>query len=473
MEKAPAPYRSLALDALRGFAILTMILSSRIPYGVLPGWMYHVQVPPPRHTFDPMVPGISWVDLVFPFFLFAMGAAFPLALSRKKASGVSALRLTGQIVWRGILLMFFALTIMAVRPHSFDPSLSASSLLLGLLMFGCMFLVFFRYPEKIKKGIRMLLQFAGYAGIFIFFFMMKYPDGSGFLWKRYDIIILVLSNVAIAGSLIWVATETSYIWRLAIMAGLLAIRLSFNAENNWIHSAGVAYPSWMLFQLYFLKYLFIVIPGTIAGDIILSYSRQKRDPENEPVMNRSVYAFISFLMFYMIYLSLAGLYTRLVWQTTAAGIALCGITFYLFRMNTSAYNTFLRSLFSWGAFWFVLGLLFEPFEGGIKKDHSTMSYYFVTSGLAVFMLIGFSILIDIFKKQRWLSILIDNGQNPMLAYAGGTNLLTPLVLLLYIDQSLAALLPGPWPGALKGIIVTGILGLIVQFFTRKKIFWRT
>ena len=72
--------RSLSLDALRGIAILLMVFSSRIPFGVLPEWMYHAQVPPPKHIFDGTIPGISWGDLVFPYFLFAMGAAIPLAL---------------------------------------------------------------------------------------------------------------------------------------------------------------------------------------------------------------------------------------------------------------------------------------------------------------------------------------------------------------------------------------------------------
>lgn len=73
--------RDTSIDALRGFAILTMILSGSIAYGdVLPAWMFHAQVPPPLHKFNATIPGITWVDLVFPFFLFSMGAAMPLAL---------------------------------------------------------------------------------------------------------------------------------------------------------------------------------------------------------------------------------------------------------------------------------------------------------------------------------------------------------------------------------------------------------
>ncbi|MGB9692553.1 MAG: DUF5009 domain-containing protein, partial [Candidatus Sumerlaeaceae bacterium] len=49
--------RFAALDALRGFAILTMVLSGTIPEGILPSWMYHCQVPPPDHKFNPSIPG--------------------------------------------------------------------------------------------------------------------------------------------------------------------------------------------------------------------------------------------------------------------------------------------------------------------------------------------------------------------------------------------------------------------------------
>ncbi|MBP1593213.1 MAG: hypothetical protein H6Q12_231, partial [Bacteroidetes bacterium] len=62
--------RAYALDALRGYAIISMVLSGAIVFGILPGWMYHAQEQPPTHVFNPDLPGITWVDLVFPFFLF-------------------------------------------------------------------------------------------------------------------------------------------------------------------------------------------------------------------------------------------------------------------------------------------------------------------------------------------------------------------------------------------------------------------
>lgn len=86
--------RALALDALRGYAIITMVLSATIISSILPGWMSHAQTPPPEHIFNPEIPGITWVDLVFPFFLFAMGAAFPFSIGqtcRKRKKQINAM----------------------------------------------------------------------------------------------------------------------------------------------------------------------------------------------------------------------------------------------------------------------------------------------------------------------------------------------------------------------------------------------
>ena len=72
--------RIASIDILRGITIAGMVLCANIGYySDLPAWMFHAQTPPPTYAFNPDVPGITWVDLVFPFFLFAMGAAFPFA----------------------------------------------------------------------------------------------------------------------------------------------------------------------------------------------------------------------------------------------------------------------------------------------------------------------------------------------------------------------------------------------------------
>jgi hypothetical protein len=132
-----------------------------------------------------------------------------------------------------------------------------------------------------------------------------------------------------------------------------------------------------------------------------------------------------------------------------------------------------QELFYWAIYWLVLGLFFEPYEGGIKKDKATLSYYFVTSGLAICTIIFFSIIIDVFKKKKWVQLLIDNGQNPMIAYAGVNNFIIPILSLTGLMKLLNMMAITPWLGFLKGLIITILLALFVSLCTRLKIFWRT
>ncbi|GMU87112.1 MAG: DUF5009 domain-containing protein [Ignavibacteriales bacterium] len=463
--------RANSLDALRGFAILTMILSGRVPWGVLPGWMYHVQVPPPAHKFDPSIPGISWVDLVFPFFLFSMGAAFPFALSKKLEKAGSAWKLIPDILWRGALLMFFALVIFHIRPHLLHKTETTATYFLAISLFTLLFLIFLRYPTGWSKNVVYSIKGVSTSILILFLSVFTFSNGEGFSFRRFDIIILVLSNVAIAGSIIWIFTRSNLMIKLLILALLFGIRLSFSVEGNWIALAGKEWPGNLLFQLTFLKYLFIIIPGMIAGDILYTQNKQKQDDATDAPVASVIMIAVS--AFGLILISLVGLYIREIFITFLVSLSVLALMYIL--MKRSGTNLFIkfRELFLWGAVWIILGLLFEPFEGGIKKDPSTMSYYFLTSGLAIMMLIGFSLLFTNLHLTRYFSLLIDSGKNPMLAYAAGTNLLTPLVMLTGIQPLLIELLPGMWPGVVRGIILTLILAIMVMFFTRKNLFWRT
>ena len=132
--------RAYALDALRGYAIITMVLSATIVTQVLPGWMSHAQTPPPDHIFNPSLPGITWVDLVFPFFLFAMGAAFPFSIGKRAEKGDSKLKLVYEAVKRGVQLTFFAIFIQHFYPYVLSSPQDIRAWLLAILCFAFSFL---------------------------------------------------------------------------------------------------------------------------------------------------------------------------------------------------------------------------------------------------------------------------------------------------------------------------------------------
>lgn len=468
--------RALALDALRGFAILTMILSGQIPFhtNTLPAWMYHAQVPPPEHKWIPSLPGITWVDLVFPFFLFAMGAAFPLAISRRLKQGIPKWKILLSIVERGILLGFFALYVQAIRPFVISKNPTSEIFLISLLAFLILFPIYSRFPKNWNLWIQISLRIIGWGAAFLLLFKLKYPDGSGFSLYRSDIIIVVLTNMAVFGAFIWLITQNNLLVRLGLLGILFAIRLSNMPVqiDSWLAHIWNYSPLPWIYKLYYLQYLFIVIPGTIAGDILLKWIDSKNQNEESSWSNLK-YLFIAFLMFFIVFELLVGLYNRWLIETTILTFALLIVAYFLMNKPLNQIEKLYRELFWWAMYWLILGLFFEPFEGGIKKDKATLSYYFITSGLAICTLIFFSIVIDVFKKQKFVNLLIENGQNPMIAYAGVNNFIIPFLYLTGLIKLLNLMAITPWLGFIKGLIITFLLSLFVSFCSRLKIFWRT
>lgn len=92
--------RFLALDALRGLAVALMILVNT------PGSWQHVYSPLLHASWD----GFTFADIVFPAFLFVVGAAMFYALRRAQADAATFLRIAKRsalLVLIGILLNWF------------------------------------------------------------------------------------------------------------------------------------------------------------------------------------------------------------------------------------------------------------------------------------------------------------------------------------------------------------------------------
>ena len=85
---APQTARIASIDALRGFVMFTMIFVNDLagaPKNIVPDWMAHFS---DRHKDGS---GMTFVDLVFPAFLFIVGMSIPFALGPRLKKGDSAL----------------------------------------------------------------------------------------------------------------------------------------------------------------------------------------------------------------------------------------------------------------------------------------------------------------------------------------------------------------------------------------------
>ncbi|MFZ4621765.1 MAG: DUF5009 domain-containing protein [Bacteroidota bacterium] len=467
--------RADALDALRGLAILLMILSGNIHFANhLPAWMYHAQVPPPDFKFNPDLPGITWVDLVFPFFLFAMGAAFPFGLTKKLQSGIALWKINAQVIQRGLVLVAFALFLQHTKPFAFSNDPQPLDWIIGLLSFGVMFAVLVRLPSTVSSAINIGVKAPGIAAAVAILALLRFPDGSGFQLTRSDIIIIVLANTALFGSLIWIYTRENILLRLGILGILIAFRLTQNIDGSWNQMLWNFSPFPWMYKLYYLQYLFIIIPGSIAGDLIYRWINSERSAADElPSIsdNQMVMLFVS--MTAAVTATVAGLFVRAIPETILCVLIMFGISSFILKKGHNGTERLFRSLFHWGSFWLLLGFFFEAYEGGIKKDHPTMSYYFVTTGLAHYTYIAFSVITDHFRRSRMVGLLIDNGQNPMVAYVAGNVFVLPILSLTGLSSILDMLTFDPWFGFIKGLIFTLLVAITAAFCTKKKLFWRT
>lgn len=446
--------RDTALDALRGLAILGMVLSGSLGFGpALPGWMFHAQVPPPLHKFVPTLPGISWVDLVFPFFLFSLGAALPLAMQRV-GSGFQVLKLSAR---RFALLLFFALFtqhmkawVIAVVPDWQAQLLSIGGfVLLGLLLTA-------RTPG--------LLKGAAWAAALALLALLPFQNGAGFDWGRSDIILVVLANMALFGGLQWGATRTRPLLRLALLPLLAAVLLARGLPAD----AGFSATAWLLhatpaawaYQFFYLKYLFIVVPGMFAGEWLL---RQRALPTAAVTPGLAAAALA------LIVLNVALLYRHdaLALQVNLGlSLLLCAAMAWWARRSRA--DALTQRCVQAGGYLLALGLALEALEGGIRKDSSTFSYYFVSSGLAFFALLALRGCAP--GLRDYLAV---HGRNPLLAYVAGSLLLLPLLHLTGLYPLWAGLTDNAGQALLRGLLFTAAVSALTLICTHRGWVWKS
>lgn len=453
--------RIITIDILRGITIFAMILCANIGYNSdLPAWMFHAQTPPPTYAFNPDVPGITWVDLVFPFFLFTMGAAFPLAMRKRLENGTSRWAVTGSLFRRWLTLTIFAIVLGNAYKigSSTRPEIVKGLFSIGL--WAVMFMSLVRLKDERK------CRLINNTGLFLLVVMSVLSvDYLGITLSRWssDIIIMILANIAIFGGLIWMFTKDNLRLRWLILLFIIALKAlsSYTPQAlAWVPSlAGIGW----FFSWSFLQYLVIAIAGSIAGDMLLNHSRSGEKTEVDPYhITAGIIALAAALV------QLWGLFTRHI----LADFIISAVLGAVFVVLTWKRRNIMTWLGYFGFAFMLVGIIFDPIDGGITKDHCNLSYMLTTTGMTA--LTGAFVLMLELKwniKGRGLS---GSGQNPMLAYTV-TNFLTgPVLAMLGIGAWLDTIsLGSPFWGVIRGLTYTLLMVAVTCFFTKKKLFWRS
>lgn len=603
--------RAHALDALRGYAIITMVLSAMEAFSVLPRWMYHAQVPPPDHVFDPTIYGITWVDIIFPFFLFSMGAAIPLSLGRQHAKGESIMKLTWKTVQRWVKLTFFAIFIIHAFPFMLGYEQEWMRYAMPIFFFILLCLMFMPNPFGLSPYKARAITWSAYLVAVGFMLLQPYAGGAPFRLTDSDCIMLILANVSLTGSIIYLLTIGHHLRRLALLPFLVALFMAAHTANSW--PAQLIHTSWLpwLYLPAYQEYLLIIIPGTVAGEWIAQWLEKMKandmskglvdnyQKKNEAVLENgnplkggrgavlengnkvkndekavlekgnplkggreavlenvnkvkndekvvlenenkvrtrseemkdkenALALPVALLSLALIVVNVVLLFGRHLVANLVATMVLTALTAWLLRSRREAGTTgveaakqraaskdassqeaakqevsnreassqeaakqeisnqksssapasptlhFWQRLSSAGAYLLLLGLCLESYEGGIRKDDVTLSYLFVTCGLAFYALLLLTVVCDHWHV-RWLCAPLEMvGKNPMVAYVSASMVIIPVLILTHIYPYIDALSSQPLTGFLKGVLLTALCMALTAWFTHKRWFWKT
>ena len=470
--------RAYALDALRGYAIITMVLSATVVAGILPEWMYHAQTPPPTHAYMPEISGLTWVDLVFPFFLFAMGAALPFSIGGRLERGHKWWRIATDVVLRFLQLAFFAIFIQHFYPYVLSSPQDLRSWLLAIAAFAVLFPMFMRF-EKVPTWGRVVIKVAAYGVAVVMLLTTDFALVPKFSPEFSNIIILILSNVSLFAGVVYLATSAKWLngkgrmVRAVLFVALALLVLGADVAGSWAGDVMHHSPLWWLLRMDYLRYLLILLPAMEAGEMLRESMKESAVATERGKKSDGWAVVLAAASLVLIVATLGTVQNHQIGLWAIVSLATLLVMGVASSRVSGSMGTLWQRLTLLAVVLMALGIMAEPLQGGIKKDPATLGYLFTTAGLAVVVLVALSVVVDYFGCRKASAFLWQSGQNPMVAYVACDLVVYPL---LNITGGVALLWPlysSPWLGALHGVILTTVTILITMLTTRQKWFWRT
>jgi predicted acyltransferase len=252
MSSAETSQRITSIDALRGLVMFTMIFVNDLagaPHKLVPDWMVHYS---DRHRGS----GMTFVDLVFPAFLFIVGMSIPFAirsrLGREGPLWKNVLLVLGHILLRTASLIMLGVIMVNGSPSS--EKMGWSSTVWTVLMYTCAILAFCSISPSRKaapdtpqpkvtllKKITLGLRLAGSAGLIALAVMWRGGMGQqiitfsplGIRHSWYGILGLIGWAYFVA-SLVFLLCRTH---RTGLLACMVLLMCLFPADRKGLFGA--------------------------------------------------------------------------------------------------------------------------------------------------------------------------------------------------------------------------------------------
>src|SRR5207249_2216529 len=255
--------RILSIDALRGITILVMIFVNELA-GVrdIPQWMKHM----PRDA-DAM----SFVDVVFPAFLFIVGMAIPFAINRRLAKGENLLQVQQHILFRTLGLLVLGFFLVNTEGGYNEKAMGIGINLWALLFFAAAILIWKVYRTS-NKVVLYGLSAIGFIVLITLAVIYKGENGEHI-------------------------TQSSY--RIRFLQGIIFILLLFASGyflRTWFKISKIyTTPTWCLFNAGFCTLLFMFLYWLIDKKRIQKWTYFFKPAASNPLLTYIIPDIIYFL----------------------------------------------------------------------------------------------------------------------------------------------------------------------------------
>ncbi len=262
------PDRVASIDIFRGATIVAMVFANSTTEMGLPWWMEHAS-----HT-EGKTQLITWVDVIFPAFMFIMGLAIPLAMDRRLAQSASLRSIVGHVVVRGALLMWLGGVLYGFGINTGAAGISnAAWVSMG---FVALVLLLSDVPPRLLRvaattgwvwGVRVL------ALAYFVWATTAYRGGDGHLFFRsegFTYSILGLLGIAyVCSALLYLATREAPLARLGICGLVILLSGHMHHEDAFL-PAWVPQPfAWLGLLPHLVRAGLPVLAGTLVGDLFV------------------------------------------------------------------------------------------------------------------------------------------------------------------------------------------------------------
>lgn len=217
-----------SIDVFRGLTMFLMLVVNDLNdpdlgnVSGVPAWMQHA----PGN-----VDGMTFVDVIFPAFLFSVGLCIPLALQKRLQQDGSMRRALQHVLIRTMGLVVIGLGM--VNTYRFHPdAMVVSPGLWELLFFVSVLLVWNRYPSRDgrTKPLSTGLRLAGVATLLVLAVLYRGTDGENITWMRTSWwgILTAIGMAYFVASMAYLVIRRD----VAAMVGVLAFLTALNIAER-------------------------------------------------------------------------------------------------------------------------------------------------------------------------------------------------------------------------------------------------